>query len=68
MKTKQTFSVINFTLVVKNSMKITRILLNTSLYTTELIMVPSVKIEFCSRVVSLPKWIVYFLKFLGRGN
>jgi len=35
-------------------MKITGILLNTSLYTTEPIIVPSVLTEICSRDLSLP--------------
>jgi len=44
-------------------MKITGILLNTPLYTTEPIIVPSVQTEICSRVLCLPRRIVYFLKF-----
>jgi hypothetical protein len=47
-------------------MKITHILLNTHLYTTEPIIVPSVLTEICSRVLNLPSSIVYFLKFLWK--
>jgi len=43
-------------------MKIAGILLNTPLYTTEPIIVPSVQTENFSRVLSLPRWVVYFLK------
>jgi hypothetical protein len=43
-------------------MKITGILLNTPLYTTESIIVPSVQTEIFSSVLSLPRWIVCFLK------
>jgi hypothetical protein len=63
-KTKQTFSLNNFTLVVKNSVKITGILLNTSLSTTETIIVLSIHIEFRSRVVIVPGELFAFLNSL----
>jgi len=44
-------------------MKITGILSNTPLYTTEPIIVPSVQTETWYRVLSLPMGILYFLKF-----
>jgi hypothetical protein len=47
-------------------MKITGILLNTSLYTTERIIVTSVQAEIFSRVLSLRRWIIYFLKILPK--
>jgi hypothetical protein len=49
---------------VKNSTKIISILLDTSLYTTEPIIVPSVQTEFRSRVVILPGELFDFLNSL----
>jgi len=40
-------------------MKISGILLNTSLYSTETIIVQT---DNCSRFSSLPRWMAYFLK------
>ena len=39
----------------RNSMKITGILLNTPLYTSEPIIVPSAQTETCSSVLCLPR-------------
>ena len=61
LETKQTFS-LKILRKVETSMKITVILLNTTLYTTEPIIVRSVQTEICSKFLSLPRWIVYFLK------
>jgi len=54
LETKQTFS-LKILRKVETSMKITVILLNTTLYTTEPIIVRSVQTEICSKFLSLPR-------------